>query len=430
MNQTQEHELFPRLRFPDFQDEGGWHSGQLNDALLSISNGLVLEQGSDVTGYKVTRIETIATGAIDPHRIGLVKTSQDISSYKLRVGDILLSNINSVAHIGKSAFVDHDYDLHHGMNLLRLVVNKSKHYPKFIFYLINTDEIRASLRERANKAVNQASINQTELGKTEVALPLAPEQQKIADCLSSLDNLIRLEAEKLDAIKAHKNGLMQQLFPAEGETLPKLRFPEFREAGEWTQMPLSKVCDVLQGYGFPVKLQGKNVGKYPFCKVSDISRGVAESGGVLTEAANYVDDEDLRKLRAKPIPKGATVFAKIGEALRLNRRAFVQRDCLIDNNATGLKAIDGAATDYFVYLLSQRIDLNKHCGGAVPSVNKSTLEEIEVIVPDPDEQKRIADCLSSLDDALAVQFRKVETFKIHKKGLMQQLFPVLDEVQE
>ncbi len=342
----------------------------------------------------------------------------------------MLSNINSVAHIGKSAFVDHDYDLHHGMNLLRLVVNKSKHYPKFIFYLINTDEIRASLRERANKAVNQASINQTELGKTEVALPLAPEQQKIADCLSSLDNLIRLEAEKLDAIKAHKNGLMQQLFPAEGETLPKLRFPEFREAGEWTQMPLSKVCDVLQGYGFPVKLQGKNVGKYPFCKVSDISRGVAESGGVLTEAANYVDDEDLRKLRAKPIPKGATVFAKIGEALRLNRRAFVQRDCLIDNNATGLKAIDGAATDYFVYLLSQRIDLNKHCGGAVPSVNKSTLEEIEVIVPDPDEQKRIADCLSSLDDALAVQFRKVETFKIHKKGLMQQLFPVLDEVQE
>ena len=194
--------------------------------------------------------------------------------------------------------------------------------------------------------------------------------------------------------------------------------------------PLSKICNVLQGYGFPTAFQGKTVGKYPFCKVSDISRAVAESGGVLAEAANYVDEEDLRKLRAKPVPKGATVFAKIGEALRLNRRAYVQRDCLIDNNATALKAIDGTATDYFVYLLSQRIDLNKHCGGAVPSVNKSTLEEIEVIVPGPDEQKRIADCFGLLDDAIAVQSRKVEMFKIHKKGLMQQLFPVLDEEQE
>ena len=208
-----EGETLPKLRFPEFRDAGEWQSGQLEGALSSISNGLILEQGSDSTGYKVTRIETISAGTIDLEKVGLVKTSQDISAYKLRVGDILLSNINSVAQIGKSVFVDRDYDLYHGMNLLRLGVNRSKHDPQFIFYLINTDGIRASLRERANKAVNQASINQTELGKTEAALPLIPEQQKIADCLTSLDDVISAQTQKLAALKTHKKGLMQQIFP-------------------------------------------------------------------------------------------------------------------------------------------------------------------------------------------------------------------------
>jgi type I restriction enzyme, S subunit len=76
------------------------------------------------------------------------------------------------------------------------------------------DMIRASLRERANKAVNQPSINQTELGKTEVVLPLVPEQQKIADCLASLDDLIAAQTQQLATLKSHKKGLMQQLFPA------------------------------------------------------------------------------------------------------------------------------------------------------------------------------------------------------------------------
>ncbi len=211
--------------------------------------------------------------------------------------------------------------------------------------------------------------------------------------------------------------------------VPKLRFPEFQGGDAWGERLLREVCSVLQGYGFPEALQGKRSGKYPFCKVSDVSRAVAENGGELVAANNYVDDDELLKLRAKLIPKGATVFAKIGEALRLNRRAYVQRSCLIDNNVTGLKAIDGVADDYFVYLLSQLIDLNMHCGGAVPSVNKSTLEEIEVIVPGPVEQARIADCLSSLDELIAAQSRKVDALKIHKKGLMQQLFPREGETQ-
>ncbi|MBF0630957.1 MAG: restriction endonuclease subunit S [Magnetococcales bacterium] len=209
--------------------------------------------------------------------------------------------------------------------------------------------------------------------------------------------------------------------------VPRLRFPEFREAGEWENEKLGDVCNVLQGYGFPEVLQGKIKGKYPFCKVSDISRAVAEQGGILCKASNYIDDEELIQLRAKPLPTGSTVFAKIGEALRLNRRALTATECLIDNNAAGISAKNSFADNYFIFLLSQLIDLNAHCGGAVPSVNKSTLESIRVVIPSHREQQKIADCLSSLDDLIAAQEQKLEILKRHKKSLMQQLFPAQDE---
>lgn len=209
--------------------------------------------------------------------------------------------------------------------------------------------------------------------------------------------------------------------------MPKLRFPEFRGDEGWSERSLGEVCNVLQGIGFPDRLQGKLQGRYPFCKVSDVSKAVNEVGGVLSAAANYVDDEEILEIRAKLIPIGSTVFAKIGEALRLNRRAITSAPCLIDNNVTGLKAKTGQATDGFVFYLMQRMDLNEYCGGVVPSINKTTLENINIQVPILQEQGRIADCLSSIEDLITAQAQNVEALKAHKTGLMQQLFPAEGE---
>jgi len=205
--------------------------------------------------------------------------------------------------------------------------------------------------------------------------------------------------------------------------VPRLRFPEFRNTGPWEEKRLGEICDVLQGYGFPEKFQGKKNGKYPFCKVSDITYAVNKTGGAIARAENYVDDEDIEALRARLVPIGATVFAKIGEALRLNKRALVSVECLIDNNVVGLRGRDNQTKDRFVFYLSQKIDLNEYCGGAVPAVNKSTLESIKLFVPEIEEQQKIADCLSSLDEVIELEVQKLEALKAHKKGLMQQLFP-------
>ncbi len=210
-----EGETTPRLRFPEFRDAGPWEVKRLSNTLHRISNGLTIAQVSGSCGVKVTRIETISTGRIDPNKVGYVNTDQDITQYRLRIGDILFSHINSLTHIGKSAYVDKDYNLYHGMNLLRLSVDAESNDSRFVFYLINTSIFQFSVRARANQAINQASINQTELGQSCVLIPTKKEQQKIADCLSSLDEVIELEAQKLDVLKTHKKGLMQQLFPQE-----------------------------------------------------------------------------------------------------------------------------------------------------------------------------------------------------------------------
>ena len=410
MGEEKKSALVPRLRFPEFREANGWNEKPLG-AICDVLNNKRQPISSDQrkTGlfpyYGASGIVDFVDNYLFDERLLLIGEDGAKWGAFEKTAFIVEGKfwVNNHAHVLKPVDVN---DV--------LLEN----------YLVMLD---------LGPYVAGAAPPKLTLAKLKgipVHFPTAqPEQQKVADCLYSIDELIAAEAQKLDALKTHKKGLMQRLFPRDGEVVPRLRFPEFLEAGDWSEKPLGEVCNVLQGYGFPEVLQGRREGKYPFCKVSDISRAVAEKGGLLDEATNYVGDDDLLKLRAKPIPKGATIFAKIGEALRLNRRAYVNKDCLIDNNATGLKAIDGVADDYFVHLLSQLIDLNRHCGGAVPSVNKSTLEEIVVIVPDPDEQRKIAESLSFLDNLITAQSQKIFALKTHKKGLMQQLFPVMDEVE-
>ena len=398
--------LVPRLRFPEFRGEGEWEEKTL-DAVCEMQAGKFVA-ASEIAATQADGLFPCFGGN---GLRGYTKTFNQTGRYSLigRQG-ALCGNVN---------LVDGDfYATEHAV----VTTPKAGISTDWLFYNLCLLNLNRFATGQA-----QPGLSVEVLEKVACVVPNDKnEQQRIADCLSSLDDLITAETHALIAIKTHKKGLMQQLFPRAGETQPRLRFPEFQDAGEWSEKPLAEVCNVLQGYGFPEVMQGRGEGKYPFCKVSDISRAVAEKGGRLDEATNYVGDDDLLQLRARLIPEGATVFAKIGEALRLNRRAYVQKECLIDNNATGLKAIDGVADDYFVYLLSQLIDLNKHCGGAVPSVNKTTLEEIEVVVPGLDEQKRIAESLSSLDDVITAQSQKIDALKTHKKGLMQQLFPVLN----
>jgi len=215
-----------------------------------------------------------------------------------------------------------------------------------------------------------------------------------------------------------------------GALAPRRRFPAFRDAADWTNGRCGDIADVLQGYGFPERYQGKKSGLYPFYKVSDISAAVERGEKYITEANNYVDEDVLSEIGAKPVPKGTTIFAKIGEAIRSNRRAITAMSSIIDNNVAGVKAIPGKISDEFLLYLWSNIALIDFAGGVVPAISKSAIETIPIIYTKiEDEQEKIAACLGSLDDLIAAEGQKLEALREHRKGLMQQLFPREGETQ-
>lgn len=411
--------LVPRLRFPEFRDAGKWEMRYGNDLFDNIINK---NQNFDLPILAITQEHGAIPRSTIEYNVSV--TEKSIENYKIvNIGDFIISLRSFQGGIEYSHFC--------GLCSPAYIILRKKVILNDVFFkfFFKSEHLISRLNVNIEGLRDGKMITYKQFSEVLLPFPSPAEQQRIADCLSSLEERIAAETSKLDRLKEHKKGLLKQLFPAEGETLPKLRFPEFGNSGKWQKIALGDICDIIPGYTFPECLQGKIHGLYPFCKVSDISKAVSEHGGLLDRALNYVGDDELSILKAKPLPVGTTVFAKIGEALRLNRRAITTVECLIDNNAVGIKAKAKKSTDYFLYTLSQLIDLSEYCGGAVPSVNKTVLENISVVIPTSYEQQRIADCLSSLDELIAAQTQKINLLKDHKKGLMQQLFPCIDEVQ-
>lgn len=200
-----------RFKADDGSEFGEWDKVPLDDCVDILTNGLSLDQNTNGNGFQVTRIETISNFNIDLNRVGYVDTQSDISSYKLVIGDILFSNINSISHIGKVVYVDKDYDIYHGMNLLRIQFKRNLD-KKFMFYQLSQKKLKQHFESIANKAVNQASINQTALKKTELCTPCLEEQTKIANFLSVIDQKIEVVAQQIEQAKQWKKGLLQQMF--------------------------------------------------------------------------------------------------------------------------------------------------------------------------------------------------------------------------
>ncbi len=199
-------------------------------------------------------------------------------------------------------------------------------------------------------------------------------------------------------------------------------------AGEWQSASLGEICELRAGAVFPPALQGKSVGKYPFVKVSDMNLSGNEVS--IQNANNWVDDDDLSKIKASPFPPGTTVFAKIGEALKANRLRFLIRPTLIDNNMMGAMPIrDGIDPRFFFYALSQ-FDFGEIAGGtALPYLTVGTLSQLEVLLPPLSEQRAIAHILGTLDDKIELNRRMSATLEETARAIFKSWFVDFDPVR-
>ena len=177
----------------------GWRSETLGLVTTEIKNGYSCKQNKDTSGTPVTRIETISDGNVDFERIGYTDVSEsEIENYKLEIGDILFSHINSVKHIGKVALFNDRRTLYHGMNLMKIKADQSQIRFDYLFNLLNWRESKRFFENNAKKAINQASLNRSDIESLQIMIPPLPEQKKIASILSSVDDAIQATQKVID----------------------------------------------------------------------------------------------------------------------------------------------------------------------------------------------------------------------------------------
>ena len=422
MSNKQIKPLVPKLRFPEFQDAGAWTTAQLS-SVATISTQKV--------GNNVCVPMSITSG------VGLV--SQEEKFGRVIAGDsyknYLLLKPNEFAY-NKSATKEYPEGflaLYSGTALAAVPnsiftcfrINGESPDVRFLNYQFSDNVHGRWLRKFIQvgaRAHGSLSINDSDLMALPVPVPSGDtsvaEQQKIADCLSSLDQLIAAQARKVDALKSHKKGLMQQLFPREGETQPRLRFSEFRDAGEWVQKTVGDVSEVLMCKRIFAEETNPSEG-VPFYKIGTL-------GGVPDAFISRDKFEDYKSRYNYPRAGEVliTCSGTVGKCLPFDGKdAYFQ-----DSNIVWLANSKGEVSNEFLLMLLSNVNWGSLNSTTITRIYGPDLRGMAIKYPEDEvEQQRIASFLSSLDTLITTAIQEIETLKTHKKGLMQQLFPVLDE---
>ena len=396
----------PRLRFPEFTGE--WEERPLSYFLFEHKTKS--DGKSDVHSVSVSR------GVVNQvEYLGRSFAAADTSKYKLaKPNDIIYT---------KSPTGDFPYGIvKMNKNPYNVIVSPlyAVYTPinKFVGYIldsyfespVNTNNYLSSLIQKGAKNTIQIS-NDTFVSKV-MCLPTDPdEQQKIAIFLSEIDSLITAQGQKIEALKDKKKGLLQQLFPLQGETTPRLRFPEF--TGEWVEKKLSDIATSFSG-GTPKSGESKYYGgKIPFIRSGEIHGN---------KTALFITEEGLYNSSAKMVNKNDLLIALYGAT----------------SGEVDMSKIHGAINQAILCIRSQKLNTKFLCNylekikenitsrylqGGQGNLSSDIIMSLKIPYPSLPEQRKIAECLSSLDDLIAAETAKLVTLKDHKRGLMQQLFP-------
>ena len=186
---------------------------------------------------------------------------------------------------------------------------------------------------------------------------------------------------------------------------------------------LGKVTVIYTGTGFPKELQGCKEGKYPFYKVGDISKNVLAGYKKLMLCDNYIEEDAVKKIKGKILPKDTVVFAKIGEAVKLNRRAITTKECLVDNNVMGIAPVKSFMDINYLYYYMSFVKLeNLAEATTVPSVKKGMIEDLEIDLPTLDTQRIISNIISEVDDLILLINKQLDDLNVIVKSRFVELF--------
>lgn len=414
--------LVPRLRFPEFEGNKDWILQALNRLCEIFSGGTPsttvdaywngdiqwitpMEMGKSTTPYVYKTQRTLTEEGL-----------RNCSSPLLPAGAVILSTRAPIGHLARNVV---PMAMNQGC---RALISKGKAHNTFIYFAL--DHVK-QLLEDLGSGNTFKELSKKDLSSFSIPFPSLPEQQKIADCLSSLDDLIAAEAEKLETLKVHKKGLMQELFPREGETTPRIRFPEFEGSGVWEVKRLGEILVKTPDYGVNAPAIPFSTKHPSYIRITDID----VDGNLLNNRVSVnITPTDQNILKA-----GDIVVARTGASVGKSYQYRPIDGILVFAGFLIRLAPDPDqlnSTFLANYLMSNQywlwVSVTSVRSGQ-PGINAKEYSSLAVpLPPSLFEQQKIANVFSSMDDRITAQAERIETLKAHKKGLMQQLFPVME----
>jgi len=392
---SKEMKILPELRFPDFTNNDQWKADTVQNIVTTKSPPKKL-QSSEYLDEGVFPI-------IDQSQsfyCGYTNDQQAIINEDLPL--VIFGDHTCALKMAREPFAQ-------GADGIKILKSKAFIDPEYLYQYLTYNGVKQENYKRHYSKLKEKIVPYPEFE--------SGEQQKIASCLSSLDELIAAHNDKLDALKDHKKGLLQNLFPQEGETVPKVRFPEFEDDGEWVEDDIGTLFKFKQGVQVPVSNQFPEQGDdmVRFIRIIDITsnneppRYIQHPGD-----SHIISKDDLFMIRY-----GTPGLISIGF------------EGVIANNLFRLiwKSEKRNQPKFWFYAF-QRLEsfiYNLSSSSSMPAISFSTLEGLKIgFPPTIEEQQKIASCLSALDELITSQQEKIDQLQQHKKGMMQGLFPKIE----
>jgi type I restriction enzyme S subunit len=408
----------PRLRFSQFREP--WDAVPLKELAVPISDRV---ETSECVPYTVTS----GVGLVSQdEKYGRTIAGKSLSNYILLTKNDFAYNKSATKAFPEGYIARYRDEAKAAVpnsifSCFR--ANPNKIDPAYLDFLFAANLHGKWLRKfltigaRAHGSLN---VSDDDVMALPVPMPSLDEQEEIAGCLTSLDKVIAVQGRMVEALKAHKKGLIRQLFPRGGEHAPRLRFPEFRNKEEWCVEPLGDLFDTMTG-GTP----DRAVNQYWGGSIPWVTTSLVDFN-VIHKAEEFIAEAGLENSSAKMFPKNTVLVALYGQGKTRGKVALLGIEATTNQACAAILPREGIDPVFTFLSLCGRYDEMRRLSnsGGQENLSQGLIRELPFHYPtNPAEQQRIAACLGSLNTHLAAEVQRFAALKAHKKGLMQQLFP-------
>ncbi|WP_168461844.1 MULTISPECIES: restriction endonuclease subunit S [unclassified Acinetobacter] len=413
----------PKLRFKEFDSD--WSKVKLKELVISLDAGVSVNgEDVDVTedDFSVLKTSCVSLGVFNANERKLVNLENEIQRLKepLLDNSLVMNRSNTPLLVGSSAFIKKaPKNTYLSDKLWQIKVN-DKADIRWLSFHLSSETTLIKLRDMATGTSNSMkNITKSDVLNFELSAPSKQEQTKIASFLSAVDEKVSQLTQKHQLLSQYKQGMMQKLFSQQ------LRFKADNgsEFGEWEDSKLGELTTLITKGTTPSSLGEKyEESGINFIKIESLS----SNGKFLLDKFAYIDENTHNKLARSKLEHDDILFSIAGA---LGRVAIISRDYLPANTNQALAIIrlkDKKITRYIYYFLNsdyvKKIIDAESVQLAQANFSLGQLANLDVLVPCLEEQTKIANFLSAIDQKIEVVAQQIEQAKQWKKGLLQQMF--------